>query len=117
NLFNHASQLIDTFKAGYQKINNRNDLFEMDFEEIWQIVNDGIRLFINQYEIEALEIILTTAMHSVQLLDREFNLSGQIITWADRRGQELLPQLSKIEKEKVYQRTGTPIHSMNPYIK
>ncbi|MER1992364.1 MAG: FGGY family carbohydrate kinase, partial [Aerococcus urinaeequi] len=59
NLFNHASQLIDTFKAGYQKINNQNDLFEMDFEEIWQIVNDGIRLFINQYEIEALEIILT----------------------------------------------------------
>ncbi|MGH2117134.1 gluconokinase [Aerococcus sp. L_32] len=117
NLFNQASQLIDTFKAGYQKINNQNDLFEMDFEEIWQIVNEGIRLFINQYEIEELEIILTTAMHSVQLLDREFKLSGEMVTWADRRGHELLPQLSKTEKEKVYQRTGTPIHSMNPYIK
>lgn len=117
NLFNREYQLIDTFKSSYQKINHQNDLYEMDFEEIWQIVNDGIRLFINQYEIEALEIILTTAMHSVQLLDQEFNLSGQMITWADRRGQELLPQLSKIEKEKVYQRTGTPIHSMNPYIK
>lgn len=117
NLFNREYQLIDNFKSSYQKINNQNDLYEMDFEEIWQIVKEGIRFFINQYEIEALEIILTTAMHSVQLLDRDFNLSGQTVTWADKRGHELLPQLSKTEKEKVYQRTGTPIHSMNPYIK
>lgn len=117
NLFNHNYQLIDTFKAGYQKINNQNDLHEMDFEEIWQIVKDGLRFLINQYEIEELEIILTTAMHSVQLLDQDFNLFGQTITWADRRGCELLPQLSKSEKERVYQRTGTPIHSMNPYVK
>ena len=117
NLFTHNYQLIDTIKAGYQRINNQNDLHEMDFEEIWQIVKDGLRLLINQYEIEELEIILTTAMHSVQLLDQDFNLFGQTITWADRRGCELLPQLSKSEKEEVYQRTGTPIHSMNPYIK
>lgn len=117
NLFNHDDQLIDTFKVGYQRTNKQNDLHEMDFEEIWQIVTDGLRRLINQYEIEALEIILTTAMHSVQLLDQDFNLFGQTITWADRRGHELLPRLSKTEKEKVYQRTGTPIHSMNPYIK
>lgn len=117
NLFNYNYQLIDTFKAGYQRINHQNDVYEMDFEEIWQIVTDGIRLFTNQYEIEALEIILTTAMHSVQLLDRDFNLFRQMVTWADRRGHELIPQLSKTEKENVYQRTGTPIHSMNPYIK
>lgn len=117
NLFNHDDQLIDTFKAGYQSINHQNDLFEMDFEEIWQFVTDGLRRLINLYEIEALEIILTTAMHSVQLLDQDFNLFGQTITWADRRGHELIPQLSKTEKEKVYQRTGTPMHSMNPYIK
>lgn len=117
NLFNREYQLIDTFKSSYQKINHQNDLYEMDFEEIWQIVTDGLDHLIHQYQLAELEIILTTAMHSVQLLDRDFNLFGQTVTWADRRGHELLPQLSKTEKEKVYQRTGTPIHSMNPYIK
>lgn len=117
NLFNREYQLVDTFKSSYQKINNQNDVYEMDFEEIWQIVTDGLEHLIYRYQLAEFEIILTTAMHSVQLLDQDFNLFGQMVTWADRRGHELLPQLSKIEKVKVYQRTGTPIHSMNPYIK
>src|SRR5699024_1117436 len=44
-------------------------------------------------------------------------LSGGVLTWADTRGAEIIKKQSDEALTIQYNRTGTPIHSMNPYFK
>ena len=104
-------------KYPHLNINNDDTIFEMDFEEIWENVLDGIKHLIIVNEVEQLEIILTTAMHSVQLINEDGTLSGGVLTWADTRGAEIIKKQSDETLTIQYNRTGTPIHSMNPYFK
>lgn len=104
-------------KYPHLNINQDASVFEMDFEEIWENVLDGIKHLIIVNEVEQLEIILTTAMHSVQLINEDGTLSGAVLTWADTRGAEIIEQQSEEALANQYNRTGTPIHSMNPYFK
>ncbi|HJG47541.1 MAG TPA: hypothetical protein K8U70_01485, partial [Facklamia tabacinasalis] len=104
-------------KYPHLNINQDDTVFEMDFEEIWENVLDGIKHLIIVNEVEQLEIILTTAMHSVQLINEDGTLSGAVLTWADTRGAEIIEQQSEEALANQYNRTGTPIHSMNPYFK
>ena len=104
-------------KYPHLNINQDDTIFEMDFEEIWDNVLDGIKHLIIVNEVEQLEIILTTAMHSVQLINEDGTLSGAVLTWADTRGAEIIEQQSEEALTIQYNRTGTPIHSMNPYFK
>ena len=117
NLFNSDYHVVDMVKYPHLNINNDDTIFEMDFEEIWENVLDGIKHLIIVNEVEQLEIILTTAMHSVQLINEDGTLSGAVLTWADTRGAEIIEQQSEEALANQYNRTGTPIHSMNPYFK
>ena len=117
NLFNSDYQVVDMVKYPHLNINQDDTIFEMDFEEIWDNVLDGIKHLIIVNEVEQLEIILTTAMHSVQLINEDGTLSGGVLTWADTRGAEIIEQQSEEALTIQYNRTGTPIHSMNPYFK
>ncbi|MFL2131193.1 MAG: FGGY family carbohydrate kinase [Ruoffia tabacinasalis] len=117
NLFNSDYQVVDMVKYPHLNINQDDTVFEMDFEEIWDNVLDGIKHLIIVNEVEQLEIILTTAMHSVQLINEDGTLSGGVLTWADTRGAEIIEQQSEEALTIQYNRTGTPIHSMNPYFK
>lgn len=92
--------------------------FEMDIEDIWQGVVKGIRELSRQVpNNEKLAIILTTAMHSVILLKEDFEPVTPVFAWNDARGSEEIASLTQAERIRQYQRTGTPIHSMNPYFK
>ncbi|MFL2129025.1 FGGY family carbohydrate kinase [Ruoffia sp. FAM 26255] len=117
NLFNSDYHVVDMVKYPHLNINQDDTVFEMDFEEIWENVLDGIKHLIIVNEVEQLEIILTTAMHSVQLINEDGTLSGAVLTWADTRGTEIIEQQSEEALTNQYNRTGTPIHSMNPYFK
>ncbi|TLQ40114.1 hypothetical protein FEZ33_09390 [Ruoffia tabacinasalis] len=117
NLFNSDYHVVDMVKYPHLNINNDDTIFEMDFEEIWENVLDGIKHLIIVNEVEQLEIILTTAMHSVQLINEDGTLSGGVLTWADTRGAEIIKKQSDEALTIQYNRTGTPIHSMNPYFK
>ena len=117
NLFNSDYHVVDMVKYPHLNINQDDTVFEMDFEEIWENVLDGIKHLIIVNEVEQLEIILTTAMHSVQLINEDGTLSGGVLTWADTRGAEIIKKQSDETLTIQYNRTGTPIHSMNPYFK
>lgn len=117
NLFNTEYHLVDSYKSAYDKIHSTDQLFEMDMDEIWEKMVAGIQSLIQRHTIEALEIVLTTAMHSVQLMDADFGLIGSVLTWADKRGSKALEAMSDEDRKQQYLRTGTPIHSMNPNFK
>lgn len=67
----------------------------------------------------ALEFMsLSTAMHSLLLVDEEKEALTPLITWADSRSRQFAEKVRKKERiKKLYERTGTPIHSMSPLIK
>ncbi|XJS10201.1 gluconokinase [Aerococcaceae bacterium WGS1372] len=117
NLFNSNYQLIDSYKSSYSKIKSNDQIFEMDMDEIWQKVVEGLRELTRHHPIEAIELILTTAMHSLQLMDTNYQLIGSLLTWADKRGSEALAKMTDEEKHQQYLRTATPNHSMNPNFK
>lgn len=117
NLFDSKLSVIDTVIIKHQRNRIEGQVFEMDFEEIWQNFLIGLRTLIQNNHCQSVEIILTTAMHSVQLMDEDYNLQGGLITWADRRGATALESMPVAQRKQQYYRTGTPIHSMNPYIK
>ncbi|WP_235888755.1 FGGY family carbohydrate kinase [Ruoffia tabacinasalis] len=117
NLFNKGHEVVGAVKYPQLKIHSTNDIFEMDLDEIWEHILDGLNKLIERHQVGQLEIILTTAMHSVQLMEYDFNLVGSVITWADKRGVKALEDMTAKQLEDQYERTGTPNHSMNPYFK
>lgn len=117
NLFNADYQLIDSYRSSYSNVHATDEVFEMDLEEIWQKLLQGLKELVKNHSIEVMELILTTAMHSVQLMDEDFELIGSLLTWADKRGTRALEGMSQEEKSQQYLRTATPNHSMNPNFK
>lgn len=92
--------------------------FEMDIEEIWQALIAGVeKLSQETYSDDTIQIILTTAMHSLVLLNDASEVITPVYAWNDSRGADAIATLSLAERTEQYQRTGTPIHSMNPYFK
>lgn len=102
----------------YEHITMTQSAFEMDIEEIWQAVMQGIDQLVEESGFNRhYDIILTTAMHSVVLLDKDFKAKTKVYAWNDSRGAKEIDLLTQEEQVDQYLRTGTPIHSMNPYFK
>lgn len=117
NLFDSDYQVIDVVKTSHLKIHHTDERFEMDLEEIWGNIVTGLKGLIQEHSLNKLEVVLTTAMHSVQLMNPDYSLKGGLIVWADKRGATAIERLDEQELAAQYYRTGTPIHSMNPYFK
>lgn len=117
NLFHASYEVIATLKYTHKKIVFTAERFEMNMDEIWINVYSGLKQLIAEYQIADLEVILTTAMHSVQLLNSDYSLAGPLLAWADKRGNERISKMRSEQLREQYLRTGTPNHSMNPYFK
>ncbi|MBZ8180772.1 gluconokinase [Oscillatoria salina] len=92
---------------------------EQDPEEIFSEVITTINQVLTDCPLSNLLCIsFATAMHTLIAVDEEGELLTNSITWADNRGA---PWAEKIKAEhngkEIYQRTGTPIHGMSPFVK
>ncbi len=57
-------------------------------------------------------------MHSLLVMDKNNKPISPLITWADTRSGDIAERIRKLpEATKLYQTTGTPIHSMTPLCK
>lgn len=117
NLFNSEYDVIDRIKYVHFNVFVTDKIFEMNLDEIWENILKGLNYLIKKNKIADLEIILTTAMHSIQLMESDYSLSGPLIAWVDKRGSKAIKVMNPERLDKQYYRTGTPIHSMNPFFK
>jgi len=91
---------------------------EQDPEVIWQAFADCITKLIGDVKYAPLSISLSSAMHSLVVIDKNNKPISPLITWADTRSGDIAQRIRKLpEAEKLYQTTGTPIHSMTPLCK
>lgn len=98
------------------KINtNYEDVYAtQDPEEIYQLLLSILKQ--NPYK-DNLEIVLSTPMHTLILLDEEKKAISRLMIWSDQRSKDITNSLSLETKEVWRKWSGTPVHSMNPVTK
>ncbi len=98
----------------------REDRFvEQEVEDIYAALIDGlleISVLVSLRQVAS--ISFSSAMHSLILLDKEFNFISQNIIWSDNRASDLVDKF-KMEADwlSYYEATGTPVHPMSPFAK
>ena len=104
--FHYSTQSIS---AGYA---------EQDPEIIWNAFAGCIKKITSTLPDSPVSISLSSAMHSLVVLDSHNQPLTPLITWADIRSENIAAQIRKLPvAEKIYKATGTPIHSMSPLCK
>ena len=91
---------------------------EQDPEVIWKAFADCIKKIISVLKYPPVSISLSSAMHSLVVLNKKNKPITSLITWADTRSAGIAERLRNLpEAEQIYNATGTPIHSMSPLCK
>jgi gluconokinase len=91
---------------------------EQDPEIIWKAFSNCIQHIIEQMGYTPLSISLSSAMHSIMAVDENHLPLTPLITWADTRAGKIALLLRNSDgAKKLYEATGTPIHSMSPLCK
>jgi len=94
---------------------------EQNPEEIFQAVLAVIEEVLKQDKVKLDGIKLfsfSSAMHGLIALDKGGKPLTECLTWADKRAHEAAMTIKQHhEGQKIYERTGTPIHAMSPLAK
>ncbi|WP_125767144.1 gluconokinase [Lapidilactobacillus wuchangensis] len=120
-LFDDTGKAWASAKKGYSLDQPQPGYAEQDPAIVLAAVKQTVREIGRQaqtagWPIEALAI--STAMHSVLLLDQQRQPLTPIITWADNRSAAIAAEWQQGPQAAViYQRTGTPVHPMTPLCK
>ena len=64
-------------------------------------------------------LALSSVFHSFLAMDRQMRPVSNLMTWADTRSQQMLPEMKQrgLEFLPVYRRVGCPVHPMYPFVK
>lgn len=111
-----GQDMLSVQESRYQKVIADEERYVLDTNEIWQLVKELLKQLVKDFALRDFDLVLTSAMHTVQLLDQNLSPLGPLYTWADRTGSEWVNR-SDDKLVGLYRRTGTPLHSMNPYFK
>ncbi|WP_231465708.1 MULTISPECIES: gluconokinase [unclassified Pedobacter] len=91
---------------------------EQNPELIWNAFLNCISDLKSQLKAEPIAIGLSSAMHSLILVDKTSLPLAPMLTWADNRSAEIADRLlTGDEGLPLYVSTGTPIHTMSPLCK
>jgi gluconokinase len=99
----------DSPKAGYA---------EQGPEIIWKAFVNCITEVITKIKTLPATVSISSAMHSLLVVNDKNKAITPLITWEDTRSEKIAAALRKSASGKaIYEATGTPIHSMSPLCK
>lgn len=91
---------------------------EQDPETIWNAFVKTVKTICVETAQPPFAISLSSCMHSLILVDAAGEPLTPNITWADRRSAAIAEELRNgPEGERLYKKTGTPLHAMSPLCK
>ncbi|WP_134702370.1 gluconokinase [Ammoniphilus sp. YIM 78166] len=91
---------------------------EQDPEQILRAAEEAIRVAVEKSATTAfLGVGISSAMHSLLLMDEQGSPLTRTIIWADNRSIHQSEKLLLSQGREIYLRTGTPIHPMSPLSK
>ncbi len=117
-LYDLNGQKIKSSSQSYPLIQKINDQAEEDPQLIF-IAVQKIIFGLSQYaEGPIAAISWSSQMHSLIGLDKNKHLLTKSITWADNRAAKIVEEAKKSGlAQKIYQKTGMPMHPMAPVYK
>ncbi|EKN62504.1 carbohydrate kinase FGGY [Neobacillus bataviensis LMG 21833] len=119
-VFNLHGKLIADVEKGITSIYPQQGWVEQNPDEIEQSAILAVREAIEKAAIEKNELIslgFSAAMHSLICINEEGRPISPALIWADGRSYKQADEVINTIGNKVYAKTGTPIHPMTPFIK
>lgn len=105
----------------YPIYNPQSSWSEQKPEEIFNAVLDSIKMVVEESRCSGntlLGVSFSSAMHSLIAVDKDGTPLTDCIIWADTRSKEYADKIKESsDGQKIYIRTGTPIHPMSPLCK
>ncbi|SDN86870.1 gluconokinase [Alkalicoccus daliensis] len=116
-LFTHTGECVDEAEEGYDLIHSFRGCSEQDPYEIEKAALKALsRLDTKKYHVVSAGF--SAAMHTLICIDEEGEALSNSISWADTRSTlETEELLNSGQAGAIYQRTGTPVHTMSPLTK
>ncbi len=91
---------------------------EQDPEAIWNAFIKCINEITTNIKHVLIAVSISSAMHSLLVVDNKNTALTPLITWEDTRSEKIAADLrNSADAESIYQSTGTPVHSMSPLCK
>ncbi len=120
--FDLKGTIIAFAKGAYPTFHPYPDYSEQDPEQILitmlYVLKNLLNEKIHYHKYKVVSICFSASMHSLLAVDKHGAPLGNVITWADSRGQKEARALEDSPMaEKIYSVTGTPIHPMSPLVK
>lgn len=113
-----TGSVIASAQCHYETLSSIYGMAEQDPEKIWDAFVKSLQDVHQKIGRLPVAVSLSSAMHSLLILDDKLQPLTQLITWADNRADDIAQELRNSEiSEVIYTQTGTPIHSMTPLCK
>jgi gluconokinase len=111
-------KLLSSFQVTYSLLDSADHYCEQDPHVIWNAFTQCIRHLVSALNAQPVAIGISTAMHSLIVMDVNGKPITNMITWADNRAAEIARRVRRSASgEMLYEQTGTPIHAMSPLCK
>ncbi|RRK09844.1 gluconate kinase [Lactiplantibacillus garii] len=117
-LYDQTGRVVASANHGYSLCQTTPGMAEEDPDAIYQAVVTGIQAVSRQTHAPIAGISFSAAMHSLILLDAQYQPISRMYTWADNRAKAAAAELRALPTaHALYARTGTPLHPMTPLAK
>ena len=111
-------QVIATAQHHYPSYSPQPGYNEQEPQAVWEAFVKCVQDISEATKANPAGIGLSSAMHSVIMVDAEGQALTPMITWADTRNADIAEELYYSEDASLlYMNTGTPVHAMSPLAK
>lgn len=115
---NMQGEVISTVNTFYSTQHSQPGYSEQNITDIWSAFVSCFHESIERLYRVPMAVSISSAMHSLVLMDSDNKPLTPLITWADTRSDKISARLrNSVNAESLYKATGTPIHSMSPLCK
>ncbi len=115
--FNEAGRLLALVERAYRLHSPVVGAAEQAAADLLAAATHCLRQLVADMGCAPEAIALSSAMHSLLLLDANYAVCSPVYTWADTRATEVLADFSPSQKLDLLRRNGTPVHPMSPMLK
>lgn len=113
-----SGEVIAESQIYYKVLHPSPQFSEQDPEVIWNAFVKSVADVCKELDEKPIAISFSSCMHSLILMDKNHCALTPLITWEDSRSYKIANKLRDSTKgKKIYNATGTPIHSMSPLCK
>ena len=116
-VISQRGDVLATTREFYPTHHPQPDFSEQDPQEIFNAVQKIIRHVADKVNGNVHAVCFSSAMHSLMAVDERGETLTPLIIWADLRSKNEAHEIASTVGQKIYEETGTPIHSMSPLCK